>query len=624
MCGICGIYNYRNNEPIQKDVLERMTQSLIHRGPDAEGFFVQGNIGLGHRRLSIIDLLGGNQPMYGDDKNVVIVYKGEIYNYIELRNELKSLGFKFATDSDTEVIIKAYQAWGLDFQNKLNGMWAFALWDNRKKELLLSRDRIGEKPLYYAEFSDKFIFGSEIKSIIAYGFLAEANLELIEIYLSLGYIPAPFTFYKNIWKLKAGHFLIVKAEGIKEYKYWDLPSIDENNMLSDEREICEQFEHLLKDSVSLRMRSDVPFGAFLSGGLDSSSIVALMSEISNFPVETFTVGFNSKDYDERELAWQVSRKFSTNHHEKIVSFDSYDKSLEKVLFSCDEVFGDSSAIPTNCISQYARQKVKMVLSGDGGDEVLSGYTTYQGEKFASQYQKLPNFLKKSVPAVFSSLGRLAKGKIRYQINRITDVCASSSMGFQERLQEKSSWIKAEILKSLLTGLPSRITMYDFLEDLMRQCGYKDNFYKIMYFNLKVSLPDDMLVKVDRMSMAHSLEVRAPFLDYRLIEYMVKVSKNIKMSGYRRKNTLRKTVGKRLPPVLLKIPKKGFVAPLREWFKEKLFEDKLNNLYRLCRYGLDRNILRQIINANKNGERDYGNFIWMLAVLDSWISNYNTK
>ena len=386
MCGITGIYHFNKERSVDKSQLKRMTDIIRHRGPDSDGFYLNGNIGLGHRRLSIIDLSTGDQPMFNNDKSISIIFNGEIYNYIELRQELIQKGHKFRTTSDTEVAIKSYEEWGFDCQNKFNGMWAFALWDERKKHLFLSRDRIGEKPLHYTIYNNSLIFGSEIKSLFAYGIPKRFETELIEIYLVLTYIPAPYTFYKDIKKLLPGHYLLIKNENVEEKKYWDLPEIDEDNMFTNKGKIYDKFDYLLKDSVKIRMRSDVPFGAFLSGGLDSSSIVALMSEISNFPVKTFTIGFDDTNFDESALAQEVAKKFNTEHFRGTVTPDKFEESLERIVFHYDEPFGDSSAIPTGYVSKFAADKVKMVLTGDGGDEVLSGYRGYIGLKFIEKVE----------------------------------------------------------------------------------------------------------------------------------------------------------------------------------------------------------------------------------------------
>jgi len=612
MCGIAGFLNFDKENEVNSSVLKKMTDVISYRGPDGEGFYVHNNLAFGHRRLSIIDLSTGDQPLFSEDKSIVLIFNGEIYNYIELREDLMRLGHRFFTTSDSEVIIKSYQQWGLDCQLKFNGMWAFALWDDKKQLLLLSRDRIGEKPLYFVSTEEAIIFGSEMKSIFAFGIQRIPNFELLEIYLSLGYIPAPYTFYKDIFKLKAGHCLIIRGKEIKEHQYWDLPEIDENNMLADRKEVDSNFENLFRDSIRIRMRSDVPFGAFLSGGLDSSSIVALMSEISSFPIETFTIGSNDKSFDERYLAKLVAQKFKTNHHEQTIEPESFEDALNNIVFHYDEPFGDSSAIPTGLVSKFASSSVKMVLTGDGGDEVLSGYTTYQGEKFASQFNKLPGFMRNSFPNMISQISKPFRGDIRYKLNRVFDVLNTSNMDFQSRYIDKATNINMPLLKRMTLG-QKVYPIEQFISDVLKKCKYQDSFYQLMYLNLKLSLPDDMLVKVDRMSMAHSLETRTPFLDYRLIEYMVNVHKNIKMHQYERKSVLRNVMGAKLPSELLSAPKRGFSIPLREWFKEDSFIETLNGLAFSLPF-LNSDIINYIIRTNNNGEKDFGNTIWSLFVL----------
>ncbi|MBL4715702.1 MAG: asparagine synthase (glutamine-hydrolyzing) [Bacteroidetes bacterium] len=622
MCGITGILHFDSERLVDKDVLKRMADSLIHRGPDAEGFYVNKNIGLGHRRLSIIDLTTGDQPMYSDDRNLVLVHNGEIYNYIELREELKTLGYKFKTDSDTEVIIKSYEEWGIECQVKFNGMWAFALWNERKQELFLSIDRIGEKPLYYAIHENSLIFGSEIKALLSYGVQKETNIEVLDIYLALSYVPAPYTFYKNINKLSPGHYtLIGNNDIITPKKYWDLPDIDETNMLGNEKEIFDQFESLFRDAVKIRMRSDVPYGAFLSGGLDSSSVVSIMSEISSKPVQTYTIGFKEKIFDERHLARDVAVKFQTDHNEHLVEPGSFDESLKRILHHYDEPFGDSSAIPTGYVSNYARQDVKMVLTGDGGDEVLSGYLIYLAEKLTLYYQYIPIQLRKAIIPLLDRLGSMTSGNLRYSANRLRNACYGSMLPFQTRLAAKQMWANSSVREALITDKSQIIPVQYYIADVFSNCTYSDDFYKLMYFHLKVSLPADMLVKVDRMSMAYSLETRLPFLDHRLIEFMVKVSKSVKLKGLERKTVLRNTIGKQLPKSILNAPKKGFGVPLREWFKDKEFESRLSDLSK-ADFGLNGKVIDEIVQDNREGKRDYGNFIWMLFVLKEWTLNSN--
>jgi asparagine synthase (glutamine-hydrolysing) len=616
MCGIAGYINYSRDAKASREVTKKMTDIIRHRGPDGEGFHVNNNIALGHRRLSIIDLFKGSQPMYSQNKTIVIVFNGEIYNYIELKEELRTLGHKFYTDSDTEVVISAYQQWGTGCQSKFNGMWAFALWDEVKQELFISRDRIGEKPLYFSEQKNAFVFASEIKSLFEYGINAEPNTEIIQLYLAFSYIPAPYTGFKNIFKLKPGHYIIVKDGHYKEFKFWDLPEIDEQNMYSDRNYVNDSFTELFKDSVSLRMRSDVPFGAFLSGGLDSSSVVSVMSEISPFRIETFHMSFNEKHFDESALALEVSQKFKANHHVHTVSPESFEESLDLINFHFDEPFGDSSAIPTGYISKFAAKKVKMVLTGDGGDEVLSGYNSYQGVKLSARYQKLPFLLRRSIPKVLQFGSIPLKGNARYKVDKIRRACLTAEMPFNEKMLNKIPNIDISLIHEIYNG-KEQIKVEDFFSDFISKCTYKDDFYKLMYFDLKLNLPEDMLAKVDRMSMANSLETRLPFLDHRLIEFMVNVDKNIKMQGLERKSVLRQTIGKTLPDSLLNSPKKGFAIPLREWFKKDSFSNKLTDLANMHK-AFNKDIIDSIIEKNKQGKEDNGNFLWMLFVMNKWL------
>jgi asparagine synthase (glutamine-hydrolysing) len=616
MCGIAGIYYFDRNRTIDNLKLKKMTEIIKHRGPDGEGFYIKKNIGLGHRRLSIIDLQTGDQPMFNEDKSIAIVLNGEIYNYIELRVELIELGYHFRTTSDTEVIIRAYEEWGIDCQNKFNGMWAFALWDEKKQQLFLSRDRIGEKPLNYAVVDNTLIFSSEIKSLFEYGLRQEIRPELIEIYLVMTNIPAPDTFYKHIYKLMPGHFIIANGEGIKEQKYWDLPGIDENNMLKNESAIYNEFAYLLEDSVKIRMRSDVPFGAFLSGGLDSSSIVALMSDISRHPIETYTIGFPQKDFDESALAKLVAEKFKTNHHSETVSPLAISEAIDIAAFHFDEPFGDSSAIPTHQVSKFARQNVKMVLTGDGGDEVLSGYDSYGGIKFSKMYSQLPVIVQKALPKGSQRMSNLFNGGIRYKLNRTVRVLETANYSFAQKNINRRAFIPLSVIKTLTSNIKNVITIEDYLTDTINKIPYKDEFYQLMYFNFKYDLPDDFLVKVDRMSMANSIETRAPFLDYRLIEFIVNVDKNVKLQGWERKSILRKTIGKQLPDQLLKTSKKGFVPPVREWFKND-FNSQVLALEKV-RSTFDSQTIKQIIDDNTAGIRDNGNFLWTLIMLDKFV------
>jgi asparagine synthase (glutamine-hydrolysing) len=617
MCGVTGYINFNKEHPAVFSRVKKMTDALSHRGPDGEGFYLKDNIALGHRRLKIIDLVTGDQPMFNDDQSIIIIFNGEIYNYIEIKNELKASGIKFKTKSDTEVILKAYEYYGLSCLNKFNGAWSIAIWDQSNNHLFLSRDRMGEKPLYYYNNDDYFVFGSEIKSLLAFGIEKIPNLEFTELYLSLISIPAPFTYYKDIYQLEPAHYLLVKDGKINKFSYWNLPEIDENNMISDKKIIYERFEYYLRDSVNIRMRSDVAYGAFLSGGLDSSSVVAIMAENSLKPIETFTMGFKNHFYDESLLANLVAKKFQTNHHLGTLLQDRFDQALEMVLQYYDEPFGDSSAIPTGYISKYANEYVKMVLTGDGGDEVLSGYVAYQGLKLTGIYNSLPNFLRKSIPDILSLIESPLKGPLRFKVEKYRSAALIADLDFNTRMIRKIPTTNLKTIKELFPESYKRISIEDYFSQVMSQCTYKDDFYKLMFFNLMHSLPNDMLTKVDRMSMAHSLEARVPFIDYRLIEFMVHVNKNIKMQGFERKSILRNTIGKHLPKQLLQASKKGFGIPLLDWFNDSSFNVKLDSLINTD-MGFNTKPIQNIIEDNRSGRKDHGNFIWMLFLLKKWL------
>ncbi|MGZ3931227.1 MAG: asparagine synthetase B family protein, partial [Bacteroidia bacterium] len=441
--------------------------------------------------------------------------------------------------------------------------------------------------------------------------------ELLEIYAVYKSIPAPLSFYRDIKKLMPGHYLLVNAQGAKEYKYWDLPDIDEANMNRNEKSVNETFESLFEDAIKIRMRCDVPFGAFLSGGLDSSAIVASMSRYSKFPVNTFTIGYADNEFDESRLAALVAKKFNTNHLLGTIEPDDLEEALARIVHHYDEPFGDSSAIPTGYVSKFAAQKVKMVLTGDGGDEVLSGYSTYQGIKFAQRYQSLPGAVQRFLPFSLNLASGIVSGKYRYRLNRYNNLLSSSSKDFNARLIEKKSKPGLEMIRSLISPSIKTISCEDYTNDLVKASPYKDDFYKQMYLNFKFDLPNDYLVKVDRMSMAYSLETRLPFLDHRLIGFMAGVDKNIKMKGWERKSILRNTVAKKLPPELLNASKKGFRVPVREWFKEEKIQAQLRKTGK-GKSLFNEKTLNGLIDDNASGKSDNGNLLWSLMVLDKMV------
>jgi asparagine synthase (glutamine-hydrolysing) len=612
MCGIAGVLYRDQQTPVNPDQLQAMTDVVRHRGPDGEGLHIAPGLGLGHRRLAIIDPAAGQQPMTDAETQNIIVYNGEVYNYVEVRAELTAAGHHFRTDCDTEVILKAYAQWGERCLDRLNGMWAFAIWDHSHKRLFLARDRLGIKPLHYCVDGERIVFGSEIKSLFAAGVPRIADRSLLDVYLTFGYIPAPHSFFSGVRKLLPGQYLITDGGRTEIHRYWDLPAIAEGEMRRDTEAVQEEFAHLLGDSVRISMRSDVPFGAFLSGGLDSASVVTLMAEQTRLPIETFTIGFDDPAFDERRLARLVSERANTRHHEAVVSPDDLELALQQVAFHYDEPFGDSSALPTSHVARLAARYVKMVLTGDGGDEVLSGYPAYQVEKLAGTYQRIPRSLRRCAEVLVGGVAGVTRGRMRYAANRYHRLLTTTAAPFEDRLLTKVAWLEEDRRRTLLAGLPVHPAK-DALAELMRDCPYRDSFNRLMYFNYKVSLPDDMLTKVDRMTMAWSLEARVPFLDYRLVELMSVVHKDVKLAGLTRKAVLRNTVARRLPEAVLAGGKRGFAVPLRTWFRQGDFADSIVKRS-VSMAGLSGPVVDQILAEQRAGQRDYGNLLWMLMVL----------
>jgi len=622
MCGIAGILYRDRQTPVNPDLLKAMTDIVRHRGPDGEGQYIAPGLGLGHRRLAIIDPAAGQQPMMDADTQNIIVYNGEVFNYVEIRAELTAAGHSFRTDSDTEVILKAYAQWGERCLGRFNGMWGFAIWDHSRQRLFLARDRLGIKPLHYCVDAEWIVFASEMKSLFAGGVPRLPDTSLLDVYLTFGYIPAPHSFYSGVRKLLPGQYLITDGERTEIHRYWDLPAISEGEMRRDAAAVQEEFAHLLGDAVRISMCSDVPFGAFLSGGLDSASVVTLMAEQTHLPVETFTIGFNDPAFDERRLARLVSTRVNTRHHEAIVSPDDLEAALHQVAFHYDEPFGDSSALPTSHVARLAARHVKMVLTGDGGDEVLSGYPAYQVEKLADSYLRIPRSVRRGAEAFVGGVAGMTRGHLRYRANRYHRLLTTTSAPFDDRLLAKIAWLEESRRRALLAGLRVHRAKDVFVE-LMRDCPYRDPFYRLMYFNYKVSLPDDMLTKVDRMTMAWSLEARVPFLDYRLVELMSVVHKDVKLPRLTRKAVLRKTVGRKLPDALLAAGKRGFVTPLRSWFRQGDFADSIVKR-QVAIAGFSTPVIDQILAEQRAGQRDYGNLLWMLMVLGAVDASAKTS
>jgi asparagine synthase (glutamine-hydrolysing) len=543
LCGICGVFEYKNQNKIDKDALGKMSSVIEHRGPDDEGFYTESSIGLGMRRLSIIDLATGDQPIHNEDESIWIVFNGEIYNFLELRTDLEKKGHRFYTACDTEVIVHLYEEMQEECLNKLNGMFAFALWDSNCKKLFLARDRLGIKPLHYMISNGRFLFGSEIKSILQYPDVKrELDVSALHDFLTFEWVPAPKTIFKGIKKLLPGHIMTVERTKISHKRYWDVNYSKSNK---SEEEFVQDILTFLKRSIKYRMISDVPLGAFLSGGIDSSAIVALMSELSDQPVKTFTIGFTEESYNEVEYAQEVAQLFGTEHREKIIEPHAHDL-MDKVIRNLDEPFADVSTLPTYLVSEFAREYVTVVLTGDGGDEIFGGYDQYEANRLMNTFQKLPDFLgKKTIPSLTNKMKPSSQKKgMKNKMKRFVDGAQlPEEFGHMRWMiyftEDDKTTLYSEILKRQVKGANS----YDSVKPYFEDNKGIDQLSKALYLDTKLYLVDDILTKVDRMSMANSLEARVPLLDHNFVNYVATIPSSLKINKKTRKYIFKKAMEK---------------------------------------------------------------------------------
>lgn len=628
MCGICGKFFPFSGQPVQLELIKKMADALKHRGPDGDGFYVKSNVGLGHRRLNIIDLEGGKQPIFNEDGNLVVVFNGEIYNFQTLRNELIGNGHKFRTKSDTEVLLHGYEQWGAKLLQRLRGMFAFAIWDSRKKELFLARDRIGIKPLYYAWDGCSFLFGSEIKALLADDTL-ERNIELtaLDDFLTYRYIPAPKTIFKNIYKLEAGHYLLVSEFGIKDQAYWDIEF--SGNGMASEDEMAAGLLSELKESIQAHLISDVPLGAFLSGGIDSSAVVGLMSDFIDKPINTASIGFNENAFNELPYARMVAEKYRTVPHERTVDSRASDI-LDTLVWHFDEPFADDSMVPTYYVSQIAREKVTVCLSGDGGDENFAGYRRYRFDVLENHLRALlPKSLRRPLFAALAAI--YPKADWLPQVLRaktlLTNLSYSPEQGYFNSLAwfksgQKRLFYKESLQKSLSGYDPFNVfkTHFDRVRDL-------DPLSRIQYVDMKTYLVDDILVKVDRTSMAHSLEVRVPLLDHQFMEYAAKIPSRHKLNGGEGKFILKKALKDIVPAEILNRSKRGFSMPLADWFRHDLkpvFERSvLTGDAQICTW-FEKSAIEQMWKQHQRGTRDFAHELWTLLILERWCRRFLTS
>jgi asparagine synthase (glutamine-hydrolysing) len=635
MCGICGTICTERGAPVSRSLLFSMCATLKHRGPDDEGIFVENNVGLGARRLSIIDIEGGHQPLSNEDGSVWVAHNGEIYNFPDLREELLTLGHKFKTRTDTETIVHSYEEWGEQCSRKFRGMFAFALWDGFKKKLLVVRDRMGIKPLYYTLIENRdstLVFGSELKAILVHPDVERVlEPQAVDLYLTLEYIPEPFSAFKNIFKLPAGASLVYEQGKIRIEKYWDVyreqekdasTSVRSANLVSMEDELYAR----LKESVKARLISDVPLGAFLSGGIDSSAIVGLMHELGVSPIKTFSIGFEDATYNELEHARRISQKFHTDHEEFILKPQALELT-EKLVHHLDEPFGDFSIFPTYLVSKMAREHVKVILSGDGGDELFAGYEHYQAQKLSRLplvsflSKTMPVFLRKFPPSskkkgLWNKLRRYAQGFEHPQ-----DLRHFRWMMFLNQKEREELYSKD--FSSELGGIKILHTIAPF-EKLYTQLDRFDDISGELYLDLKSYLVDDILVKVDRMSMATSLETRVPLIDHKVVEFAFQIPGHLKLKGMTTKWIFKKAMERLLPHQNIYRSKEGFSIPIKHWLRDELKELMLHYLSknRIQEAGIfNFETIKHKIDTHMFGRENYSHQLWALLVFEIWREKF---
>jgi asparagine synthase (glutamine-hydrolysing) len=622
MCGICGIFEFERREEISQECVRRMTDTIIHRGPDDEGIYVGPGIGLGFRRLSIIDVAGGHQPISNEDGRIWVMLNGEIYNYPELRQELLGRGHTFTTHSDTESIVHLYEEYGEDCFRRLRGMFAIALWDSRERKLLLARDRVGKKPLYFAADQKRVLFGSELKCLLAAdGSIRAIDPQALSDYFSYGYIPAPKTVYRDIRKLRPGNYLVASSSGVREVPYWNLSFAQVENR--SEQEWCELLRNGLCEATRVRLMSDVPLGAFLSGGVDSSSVVAMMSHLMKRPVTTCSIGFEEEEYNEADFARQIAKRFHTDHHEQIVQPKAVEI-LKKLVWHYDEPFADSSAIPTYYVSWVARQSVTVALGGDGGDESLAGYRRYYFDQFENRLRRrVPAGLRKSV---FGPLGRayppLAWAPRMFRAKATFQSLSRSPL--EGYFNSISIFRSDEKLRLLSRDFQASLGGYDSIEVLQHhydRAETDDPLSRIQYVDIKTYLPDDILAKVDRASMAVSLEVRAPLLDHQLMELIAKIPSSMKLRGTTGKYIFKKAMADVLPKDILHRRKQGFAVPLARWFRGDLRDLAHDAIFSRDDGILDKTYLNKVWDEHQRGTYDRSSHLWAVLMYREWREKF---
>lgn len=624
MCGIAGFIDLwdasgRTVED-RAEIIDRMCHVIQHRGPDDQGVMLEPGVALGMRRLSIIDIAGGHQPISGEDGSVTIVFNGEIYNFLELKPALQARGHKFLTTSDTEAIVHAYEEFGPECLQDLRGMFTFAIWDDKTRKLMLARDRAGKKPLYYTTTpKGTLVFGSELKTLLEHPDVErELNVEALDAYLTLGYVPDPLSIFRHVHKLPPGHYLTFSNGTVSIKQYWDFGFRNETPRSEDD--YIAEVRAVLDESVRLRLISDVPLGAFLSGGIDSSTVVALMARHMGQPVKTFSIGFHEDSYNELKYARLTAEKFGTDHHEFFVTPDIC-SIVDELAWHFDEPFADSSALPTYMVSKLARDYVTVVLTGDGGDELFAGYTRYVVDRKRENFALLPKQFRERVMRPLSQRLPHATWGRNYLHNVSLDPIARylDSVSVFTSLNRKSLYT-ADFSKQLeYGGYAGRV-----FQQLLANLQSDEPLDALLYLDSKTYLPGDILVKVDRMSMAVSLEARAPLLDHKLIDLVTGIPASLKLAGFETKHLLKQAVSDLVPTEILHRPKQGFGVPIQEWINKQLrarVRETLTESQTRQRGYIDARYVDVLLDEHERGRRDHSMSLWALFMLELWNRNF---
>jgi asparagine synthase (glutamine-hydrolysing) len=629
MCGIVGYIGYGNQK-----ILKKMTDSINYRGPDDEGFYFKKNVGLGMRRLRIIDLVGGKQPIYNEDKSVIVIFNGEIYNFQELRKDLISKGHQFYTNSDTEVIVHQYEEDGEDCFRKLNGMFSIGLWDDKQQKLILARDRLGQKPLYYSLQNNSFIFASELKAIILHPSIKkELDFNSLNKYLTYEYVPTPWTIFKNIFKLEPGHYLnyFPKDRKYKIRQFWDINfKLDTDIDIINKEDYLKRLEDRMNQAVRYRLISDVPLGVLLSGGLDSSTVAYYAQKNSNQKIKTFFIGFTDKTYDESKYSNQVARFLNTDHYVQILKPQKALELIPEIYGFLDEPFSDSSLIPTYLLSKITREQVIVALGGDGGDELFVGYDPYIAHKIVKYYEIAPSFLRKYINKnllKFASLLPVSYNNLSFDFKFKKFL---SGLDYSVKLRHQiwlGAFLPSERERLFTSNAKNNIDENRLFEDLERHWNHfrqESIENKLLYLDFKQYLQDDILTKIDRASMYNSLEVRAPFLDYRVVDFVCSLPFHYKFRHWQRKYLLKELMKDKLPREVIYRKKKGFGIPLANWIKDELREltqdllskDKIKNQGVFNYDYIDR-----LLKEHFSGKKDNRKLLWALMVFEMWHEKY---